>query len=128
LSRRTCFALDLVSDAALIAEYVRLHEPGAVWPAIIQHLRAQGVESMEIWQRGDRLFMILEASDEYPRPNVDATASENRKWEQYMSTFQRVLPDAAPGEKWSEMRRIFCLAHHGEVGRRELQNPNAPNW
>jgi L-rhamnose mutarotase len=44
-----------------------MHEPGSVWPAVIDHIRARGVESMEIWQRGDRLFMIVEAADDYPR-------------------------------------------------------------
>jgi L-rhamnose mutarotase len=111
--RRKCFALDLENDAALIAEYVRMHEPGSVWPAIIDHLRAQGVNTMEIWQRADRLFMIIEATDDYPRSSVShGDVSKNQQWEEYMATFQRALPDAAPGEKWSEMVRIFCLADH----------------
>ena len=32
MSRRLCFALDLVDDAAKIAEYERFHDPGGVWP------------------------------------------------------------------------------------------------
>jgi L-rhamnose mutarotase len=113
VSRRLCFALDLVKDAALIQEYCRKHEPGCVWPAVIDYIRAQGVESMEIWQRGDRLFMILEAADDYPRrDSSQPTQQENDRWEMLMATFQRVLPDAAPGEKWSPLRRIFLLADH----------------
>jgi len=39
---------------------------------------------------------------------------DSDRWEAYMATFQRALPDAAPGEKWLPMRRIFALAdHHG---------------
>src|SRR3984957_20248834 len=113
VSRRLCFALDLVNDAALIREYCRMHQPGSVWPAVIDHIRAQGVESMEIWQRGERLFMIVEAADDYPR--IDAaqvTQQENDRWEQLMASFQRELPDASPGEKWSPLRRIFVLAEH----------------
>jgi L-rhamnose mutarotase len=59
VSRQMCFVLDLVNDAALIREYCHMHQPGSVWPGVIEHIRAQGVESMEIWQHADRLFMIM---------------------------------------------------------------------
>jgi L-rhamnose mutarotase len=118
VSRRLCFALDLVSDATLIKEYCRMHEPGSVWPAVIDHIRATGVESMEIWQRGDRLFMIVEAADDYPRSGAARVAQhENDRWEQLMTSFQRELPDSSPVEKWSPLRRIFVLAEH--AGRAE---------
>lgn len=113
MSRRMCFALDLVNDAALIREYCRMHEPGSVWPAVIEHIRAQGVEALEIWQRSDRLFMIMEAADDYPRRDTsDVAHRETVRWEAYMATFQRTLPDAAAGDKWSSMRRIFVLSDH----------------
>jgi len=113
MSRRLCFALDLINDAALIQEYCRMHEPGCVWPAVIDHIRARGVEAMEIWQRGDRLFMILEAADDYPRDvQAEPTQVQNDRWETYMMTFQRLLPELAEGEKWAPMRRVFLLADH----------------
>lgn len=118
MSRRICLALDLVDDAALIESYVRMHEPESVWPAVISHIRAQGVLEMEIWQRGDRLFMIVEAEDDYPRPMTGAkTAAENDRWESLMGALQRPLPGSDPGEKWSSMRRIFCLADHATAPR-----------
>ena len=104
MSRR-CFALDLAGDAELIAEYERLHGPGAVWPAVIEHLRATGVEGMEIWRTGDRLFMIAEVSSDYPRRV--ATPPEVDRWEELMWRFQRPLRHAAEGEKWVPMKRIF---------------------
>jgi len=110
--------LDLVNDAALIQSYVRMHEPGSVWPAVINHIRAQGVLEMEIWRRADRLFMIIEAEDDYPRRMAGAaTATENDRWESLMGTFQRALPGAIPDEKWSPMQRIFCLADHAIAPR-----------
>jgi L-rhamnose mutarotase len=113
MSQRLCFALDLINDAALIREYCRMHEPGGVWPEVIDHIRARGVLSMEIWQRGDRLFMIMEATDDYPRTvDLEPTQAQNARWEAYMSTFQRLLPDVAAGEKWAPMRRVFRLAEH----------------
>lgn len=93
-----------------------MHEPGAVWPRVIDHIRALGVEAMEIWQRGERLFMIVETTDDFPRP-VDAQSlvEENLRWETMMDRFQRRLKDAAPGEKWSPLERIFLLAEHAGV-------------
>jgi len=104
---RRCFALDLAEDAELIAEYERLHKPGAAWPAVIEHIRATGVENMEIWRTDDRLLMITEVSKDYPR-QVE-TPPEVERWEELMWRFQRPLPDAAQGEKWVPMKRIFSL-------------------
>jgi L-rhamnose mutarotase len=110
VSRRLCFALDLVNDADLISEYCRIHEPGAVWNEVIDYIRLQGIEDMQIWQRGDRLFMIVEASADYPRPVSDARAHEaSERWELLMDGFQRRLADTEPDEKWAPMRRIFTL-------------------
>src|SRR5437764_15456409 len=95
---RRCFALDLAGDAELIAEYERLHGPGAGWPAVIEHIRATGVEAMEIWRTGDRLFMIAEVAEDYPR-DVPLPA-ETKRWEELMWRFQRPLPHAAECEKW----------------------------
>lgn len=108
-----CMSLDLVNDASLIREYCRMHEPGSVWPAVIEHIRTLGVEAMEIWQHDDRAFMIMEVTDDYPRRGAcRATEQENDRWEVYMATFQRPRPGTAPAEKWLPLRRIFALADH----------------
>ncbi|HEV8407521.1 MAG TPA: L-rhamnose mutarotase [Sphingomicrobium sp.] len=106
MSRR-CFALDLADEAELIAEYERAHRPGKVWPEVIDHIKAMGITSMEIWRTGDRLFMIAEVTDDYPR-TVD-TPAEVERWEKLMLRFQRPLSNAAAGEKWTAMKRIFRL-------------------
>jgi hypothetical protein len=38
-TRRLCLALDLKDDAAAIAEYERMHQPGNVWPEVIADIR-----------------------------------------------------------------------------------------
>ena len=107
MSRRLCFALDLVNDAAKIAEYEQFHAPGGVWPAIVDDIKAQGIEGMEIWRTGDRMMMIATVADDYPRArDVPAAYDE---WETLMWGFQKALPHAAPGEKWVAMTRIFDL-------------------
>jgi L-rhamnose mutarotase len=107
LMARRCFALDLNDDPELIAEYETRHGPGAVWPKVIEHIKATGVESMEIWRTGDRLFMIAEVADDYPRPIE--TPVEIERWEELMWRFQRPLAHATEGEKWVSMKRIFSL-------------------
>ena len=104
---RRCFALDLVDDADLIAEYEARHAPGAVWPAIVAHIRAQGVDSMEIWRTADRLVMIAEVAEDYPRAVPEPP--ENAEWEALMWRFQRPLGHAAKDEKWVPMAQIFSL-------------------
>jgi L-rhamnose mutarotase len=104
---RLCFALDLIDDAAMIAEYEERHAPGALWPAVAAHIRARGVQAMEIWRTGDRLVMIAEVTADYPRDVP--VPGEDAEWEALMWRFQRPLPHAAPGEKWVAMARIFDL-------------------
>lgn len=106
MRRRICRALDLVNDASLIAEYERRHAAGAVWPAVIEHLRATGILEMEIWRASDRLFMIVELEEE-GRPRAEEP-TEVTRWESEMSRFQRPLPGADP-DKWMPMTRIFSL-------------------
>ncbi len=105
--RRFCYLLDLVDDAALIADYEARHAPQSVWPEVVAHIRAQGAESMEIWRAGDRLVMIVEAADDYPRPV--SPPPEIDRWEELMWRFQQPLPFAGDGEKWVPMARIFDL-------------------
>ena len=40
MARRVCFALDLIADADLIADYERAHAAGAVWPDVTDAIRA----------------------------------------------------------------------------------------
>lgn len=112
MSRRLCFALDLLDDAASIAEYERLHQPGGVWPAVIDDIRRQGIESMQIWRTGNRLLMVVEAAADYPRPRSDQVAAMVDQWEALVGQLQQRLPHAAGGEKWVLMHLIFDLAQH----------------
>jgi L-rhamnose mutarotase len=107
MTRRLCFALDLIDDAALIAEYEALHAPGGGWPEVQEHIRARGFLSMEIWRTAARMVMIAEVAEDFPRdaPEPPETAA----WEALMWRFQQPLLHAAPGEKWIPMRRIFEL-------------------
>jgi L-rhamnose mutarotase len=110
MNRRYCLALDLQDDPQLIAEYRRYHEH--VWPEITQSIREAGIEDMEIYLLGTRLFMIMEVSERFSfdaKSEADRDNPKVQEWEQLMWKFQSPLPEAKPGEKWILMERIFKL-------------------
>lgn len=109
--KRHCLTLDLADDPKLIAEYMRYHEN--VWPEIVASIRASGIRNLEIYLLGTRLFMILEADEDFSFEKKNAADRSNPKvqqWEELMWKFQRPLPQAKPGEKWLLMERIFKLS------------------
>ena len=107
---RHCFALDLKDDPALIAEYEKQHR--AVWPAIIDSITQAGITVLDIYRTGNRLFMIMETTDDFSfekKAAMDASNPVVQDWEELMWTFQQSLPWAKPGEKWIRMEKIFQL-------------------
>ncbi|HTM88974.1 MAG TPA: L-rhamnose mutarotase [Terriglobales bacterium] len=110
MMRRYCLTLDLKDDPALIAEYRHYHQE--IWPEITQSIKDAGVENLEIYLLGTRLFMILEVGPTFSfeaKAKADQANPKVREWEELMWKFQRPLPQAQPGEKWLLMERIFQL-------------------
>ena len=110
MSRRFCFTLDLKDDPVLIAEYRTYHEK--IWPEITQSLKDSGIEDLEIYLVGTRMFMIMEVNESFSferKAKVDKQNPKVQAWEQLMWTFQQALPEAEPDEKWLRMERIFKL-------------------
>jgi L-rhamnose mutarotase len=109
-TRRYCLTLDLKDDPKLIAEYRQYHEK--VWPEISRSIKESGVEEMEIYLLGRRLFMIIEVDESFSfeaKAAIDRANPKVQEWEQLMWKFQQALPEAKPGEKWVPMERIFKL-------------------
>jgi L-rhamnose mutarotase len=111
-SVRYALALDLVDDPQQIAEYEKAHQK--IWPEVRDHLRAHGVENMEIYRLGTRLFMLMEVNPAVYSADAMAMASIRNpailQWEALMGSYQRPTPWAQAGEKWTPMQRIFELA------------------
>ncbi len=108
--KKFCLALDLRPDPALIAEYEAMHR--AVWPEILDSIRAAGIQTLEIYRIENRLFMIIEADEGFSFEKKSAADAANLKvqeWETRMWRYQQALPTAKPGEKWMLMERIFSL-------------------
>jgi L-rhamnose mutarotase len=110
MNRRLCFTLELKNDPTLIAEYKRHHEK--IWPEIAKSIRDAGVEDMEIYLFGTRIFMIMEVNERFSleaKAKADREHPRVREWEELMWKFQQALPEAKSGEKWLRMDRIFKL-------------------
>ena len=110
LTKRYCFALDLVDDEKVIAAYEEQHTK--VWPEIIRSIRDASISRMDIYRTGNRLFMIMDVTDAFSferKQQMDEDNETVRRWEALMSTFQQSLPWAKPGEKWVLMKEIFQL-------------------
>lgn len=109
---RLCCTLDLHDDPALIAEYERWHRPENIWPEIPASIRAAGVHDMQIYRAGNRLFMVMEVTDDFSaarKAQADAANPRVVAWEHLMQRFQQTVPFAAPGQWWMPMQRIFAL-------------------
>ena len=108
--KRFCLALDLKDDPTLIAEYETHHKN--VWPEIQKSIQDAGIQKMEIYRTGTRLFMIMETDDSFSfeqKALADAANPTVGEWEQLMWNYQQRLPAARPGEKWIIMNKIFEL-------------------
>jgi L-rhamnose mutarotase len=108
--QRFCLALDLVNDAALIAEYESYHQN--VWSEIQKSITDAGITNMEIYRIENRLFMIIDATADFSfeaKGKADAANAKVQEWEQLMWQYQQALPSAKPGEKWLLMDKIFQL-------------------
>jgi L-rhamnose mutarotase len=110
--KRLCFALDLLDDPGLIAEYERWHQPENAWPEVTAAIKAAGILSLEIYRVENRLFMIMDTTEEFSPAEKATSDTQNPRvvaWEKLMWGFQKALASAKPGEKWIEMKRIYSL-------------------
>jgi L-rhamnose mutarotase len=110
MTRRFCFTLDLKDDPKLIAEYKQHHE--RIWPEITKSLKDAGIEDLEIYLLGTRMFMIMEVDQHFSfeaKGKADQINPKVQEWETLMWKFQQPLPTAHPGEKWLLMDKIFSL-------------------
>ncbi len=111
-NRRYCLAVDLKDEPQLIEEYKNYHTPERVWPEIIDSIKTSGIEDMEIYIVGNRLFMIMDVNESFSfdeKSQADKSNTKVQQWEQLMWNFQLPLKWAKPGEKWVMTEMIFKL-------------------
>ena len=61
--KRYCQTLTLKDEPMLVEKYIEVHSH--VWPEIFEGQHAMGILSMEIYAKGNVLFMIVDTVDEF---------------------------------------------------------------
>ncbi|MPN53677.1 L-fucose mutarotase [bioreactor metagenome] len=100
----------MYDDPQLISSYVEEHKH--VWDEIKEGIRSVGILDMQIFLLGNRLFMIMDTTDDFnwEKDNARlATLPRQAEWEAYMSKYQVSVPGQASHEKWRLMTQIFSL-------------------
>jgi len=108
--KRYCLTLDLKNDPKLIAEYDHHHKQ--VWSEVLDSIKQSGILSMEIYRIHTRLFMILDAADDFSFEKkflIDSSNIKVQEWEEIMGKYQESLPMAQPEENWVMKDKIFEL-------------------
>jgi L-rhamnose mutarotase len=100
--------LCLQDDPEKMAAYRRFHQ--AVWPEVTARLRECGIQRMQIFLRGTRMFMYISTDDDFDpardfaRINEDPTSA---RWNALMADLQARAPEASPDEWWAAMEVVF---------------------
>jgi L-rhamnose mutarotase len=90
-------------------EYLRLHS--AVWPGVEKTIKDSNIGNYTIFLHGDLLFAYFEyhgtdAAADLARIGED---EETRRWWELTDPCQERLPDAAPGQQWSDAVELWHL-------------------
>ena len=79
---------------------------------LLDSIKNSGIDNMEIYRAGNRLFMIIETNSKFSfdrKKQLDRGNNYVQKWEELMSKYQKNLPFSKPGEKWVLMKKIFSF-------------------
>lgn len=108
--KKYCLALDLKDDVDKINEYKDYHQD--IWPEISKSLKDSGILNAEIYNTGNRLFMIIEVDKTFSfekKLKMDLENPKVQEWEELMWNYQQSLPQSKKGSKWVLMDKIFDL-------------------
>lgn len=108
--QRFVLTLKMRPDPVLLAEYVQIHK--AVWPEVLESIRAAGVTGMQIFRDGYRMVMIMETTDDFTMEKKAAMDRSNpvvMRWEATMAKYQQSDAGADASAKWLPMEMMFDL-------------------
>lgn len=108
--QRFVLTLKMRPDAALLEEYLQIHK--AVWPEVLESIRAAGVTGMQIFRDGYHMVMIMETTDDFTmerKAEMDRSNPVVMRWEASMAKYQQSDAGADASAKWLPMEMIFDL-------------------
>ena len=98
--------------------YEEWHQPGNTPREVIAFFRTKGVEDLQIYRAGNRLFMILDLSDEVSASefaDASAASGDMPAWASRMAAFQQPIvfgAAAAQSPGWVAMSGLFDSKDH----------------
>jgi L-rhamnose mutarotase len=120
MPHRHCFAIDLIDRQQAVEAYEDWHRPGKTPTEIIALFRNRGVDDLQIHRVGNRLFMILDLSDDVSAADFAHASSgdaEMKKWVERMNGYQQPIAFGSvaaqtPSQSWVAMSELFNLKNH----------------
>jgi L-rhamnose mutarotase len=107
--QRFVLTLQLRPDPILLEKYVERHQ--AVWPEVLESLRASGILRSEIFRNGYQLIMVLDTTDDFSLERKAAMDQANpivMRWEKEMAEFQAVDDaDTDASKRWMVLENVF---------------------
>tara|TARA_Y100001960_G_scaffold334109_1_gene445068 strand:- start:9450 stop:9791 length:342 start_codon:yes stop_codon:yes gene_type:complete len=94
-------AIDLVNDPKIIKKYDEYHQN--VWPEDLKAMKNHGILRMKIWRVSNRLFMLMETSDDYdPSTYNEYTDNDpkSKEWDDIMRKMQQRIPGTEQSSDW----------------------------
>lgn len=88
-------------------EYESYH--GAVWPTILERLKASNIHNYSIYRHGELLFAYFEYSgNDYDADQAAIAADpETQRWWALQEPLQVPVDDRAEGEWWKVLPEVF---------------------
>lgn len=91
-----------------IPEYVERHR--AVWPEMLEALRASGWHNYSLFMREDGLLFGYLETDDFDRARAEmATREVNARWQREMAPFFEALEGRRPDERMLRLQEVFHL-------------------
>tara|TARA_B100001013_G_C24517974_1_gene405762 strand:- start:34 stop:375 length:342 start_codon:yes stop_codon:yes gene_type:complete len=102
-------AIDLINDPDVIKKYDEYHKN--VWVEDLEAMKTQGILRMKIWRVSNRLFMLMETSDDYD-PDTYSEYTDNdpkaKEWDDIMQKLQQKIPGVGKStDWWAPMDLVF---------------------
>ena len=93
MTQRSAFVLRIRPDK--IEEYVEAHR--AVWPEMLEALRAAGIRNYSIFRAGNEVFGFFESDDLEAAGRYMAAQEVNRRWQDQMAgLLEERVPETGP--------------------------------
>src|SRR5688500_1717948 len=103
--QRVAFRLSVQPDR--VEKYKRLHR--AVWPEVLEELRAAGVRDYSIFADGPELFACLECEDWAAVNEALARSDANRRWQDLMRGYLATPVDPDATEPVRLLEEVFRM-------------------